>query len=462
MRTSFALRAACALALCLSVLSLSPRVHADETLPGFDLSTLAYPGLSATASLQSGEVVAFDGDTVSLYTEGGALIETLYTFPSGVFPSFVLVNEDETEIVFGESSNGDIFRADLELGLVAHVTRLGGQPLLRELRPADLAEALGGSLANLNFNFAAAYEDATHVIVSAAVCGFCGVNEVHRVDLGSGTTTLLAEVAGASGPVAVAANGDLFYGTVSSVFPPPAGGSDVLRWSAAQLTGAPVLTEADATVVAAGFENATSLAYDPDWDRLYLSENDFLSGSNVVRRVGVSPATSPVLVTGTTFQTINNLQFLRGDGVASFVPYQPVTGGRLHYNSTDFFSTFARREVSPSRPIPFFTGVGLGGPGPFDLHLTNGAPNGTAFVLFSATHAGGELPIYLPARGFFLFLGLDLLTLDGDPVPFSLDSDGCGTNAYINPGGLEGSLTVQVLVLDDLATIVGISSPADN
>ena len=145
---------------------------------------------------------------------------------------------------------------------------LPGTPTLA--RPPDAA-----------FNYDAVFEDADHVLVSAASGGFGNGNQIFRVQLWApGSTTLLAQRRPAprarwpSTPRATCSTAPS-----SAAFPAaPRQPDDVLRWSAAQLTRRRrMLTSSDAVLVPVpGYEGAGSLTYRSDHAAaLYLAENNF-------------------------------------------------------------------------------------------------------------------------------------------------------------------------------------------
>ncbi len=418
-------------AACAAIVSfLTPLALADDPLPGFTLQDLPYPGRSATATLSDGRVVAFDGLKIDLYDPAGNLISSLGQLPAFAFPSFVLVDPSEGTIVVGESSNGFIY----ELGFTP------GTP---------------DPVAQLAFNYDAAFEDDDHLIVSAAATAF-GTNDLVRVEVSSETTTLLAQVAGASGPVVIDGQGDLIYATVSAQFPAPPGSSAVLRWDAALLTGAVVLSEAHATVIEQGLDGAADLALDPFGD-LYLAENNFGTGVNRIRRVAGNPRFGPVLIEGTPFRTMSNLEFEAGTGVAAFAGFQPPTGGTLRYNTTDFVSVFERKELVCLRPGASLSGPGTGGPGPFSLSVVGGPPGGIGIPLYgpSSQYSPNETALLLRVP---LFLGLNLATVRRAPGVLLLDGTGAGQAPYVNPGGLVGLFAIQVVVFDAQGRLAGSSS----
>ncbi len=423
--------------LAAAALALACPTLGDEPADGFSLTALPYPGLAITATLSDGGILTFDGVTVDRYDEFGSYETTLATFSPPVWASFLVVDPAEAFALVGESSNGDLFTVDLSLGSAIPV-------------------------ANLPYNYDADFESSASVLVSAATGGPGSGNEIWRVDLGIGTTTLVATAEGASGPVAVAANGDLCYGTASAAFPPPPAASAVLRWNADLLTGSPVVTEDDAVVLGDGYEAAGSLAIDPVDGRVYLVENDFGSGVNRVRHVNGPSAGAPVLVEGTPFSWITNLELLPGDGEALFRPWQPARGGSLLYNTTDFYSTWERIDLAPQRPAVLLSGAGTSGAGDVDVDVVGGTPRGIGWVLYGPTslYDPNELAIWIAAQELNVFVGLDPLTLLMHPAPVALDDEGNGTLTVYHDGSQLGLLALQVLVLDAGGGVAAISEVA--
>lgn len=422
--------------LAAALLLLAPLGTGQDTpAAGFGLETDSYPGQSQTATLSNGDILHFDGTTIARSDAGGSLLSTLATLPAFAFGSFLVVSPDETFAVLGESSLGNLYSVDL---------------------------AAGGAtvLTNLFFNYDADWEAPDSLIVSAATCGFgCG-NELFRVDTTTGLTTLIANVGGASGPVVVEANGDVVYGRPSDTF--SLGDHSVLRFAAADLTGSPVAQEVDAAVVGEGFDGAGDLARDPVDGRIYLAENDFVSGINRIRLVLGDAGLSPVIVEGATGLTIGNLEFEAGDGEALFRAYQPSRGGLLRYNSTDFFAVFERQHVVPARPALNLTGPGTTGAGDVTALVSGGPVGGFAALLYGPTALFDPLesPFLLPALEAPLFTGLDLGTLIFDASVIALDGAGAGQLVFPHDGSLIGLVTGQALVVDDDLRVVQMSTPA--
>jgi hypothetical protein len=445
-----------AAATLLAIVFVSTSSAQDAVASGFALTPQPFTGAtsaSASVTLTNGEFVVFDGLDVRRYDASGALLDTLATLPGFAFPSFLLLDADEQQLFVGESSNGDIYRI------------FTGFPSSLDL------------VVNLPFNFDAALAPDGILYVSAATCGFTCGNEIWRVDTQSGSADLVARVPGASGPVALDAEGGLLYGTASNQFPPPPGSSSIVRWSPVQLSrklganprlgfgGHAWLELDDAEVVGNGFTVAYRLARDPLSDQLFLVENDFSTGANRIRWVRGDVAQSPVLVEGPAFRTMANVSFLPSLGDARFLPYQPAVGGTLVYTSTDFplppqTPLIERTAIEPLRPAASLSGPGTSGPGEILLDLASGPPSGFARLAFGPSSTYSPLETAYPVNGLPLFLGLAPATLGLGTTLYPLDAQGALTESFVNPGGLEGTLAIQLLLYDAGMNLVGSSAGA--
>lgn len=411
-----------------------PALALDTPADGYELSALAYPASGSVATLSNGDFVLFDGSTIDRYDASGAFQQNLVTLGGFVFSSFLILDPSETFVVAGESSNQEIFKVDLATGVKTPLT-------------------------TLTFNYDAQFESANTIVVSASAGGFGAPNEIHRVNTDTGASTLLATVAGPSGPVCVDAAGNVFYGTVDSSFPPPVGSTDVLRWSAAALTGTPVLDESDAVVSGSGFNGAGDLVCDPSTGDVFLAENDFATGSNVIFRVGATRATSEQLVDGSTFFTIGNLEFVGATGGAIFGPYQPDFGGTLRYTTTDFGGTNDRNRVRPDRPEVTLAGPGAIGSGPFSVNLSGAPAGGVAVFVFGAQslYSPVELPYFFGGQP--VLSGFDVATSIVGPI-VGTSGSGTASLSYFNNGTLGGSAVIQAICADPLLGLVGSSTTA--
>jgi len=416
-------------------LALSAPSFADTPAAGFALARLPYPGASLVATLPGGDVLAFDGLAVTRHDASGALLQTLATFPGFVFGSFLVVDPSGTYAVLGESLNQEIFKVDLGSGGLTF-------------------------LAPLTFNFDAVFVDATTVVVSAAPCGFCGKTNLYRLDTTTGALVEFAEVTGPSGPVALDAAGNLYYATQSETFPAPPGSTEIWRFDANEIDGSSYLLDADATVVASGFDAGGDLVCDVATGELYLAESSFTTGSSLLWQVRSTRATSHLVAESGAFTSIGNLEFVAGQAPALFAPYQPDFGGTLRYTSTDFSMTFTRQFVTPARTELALVGPGTSGPGPFDLEITGGPAGGVALVLY------GPQSLLAPVETGFvtgvtapLFSRLDAFTFVYGPL-LGLDGNGEASLGFVNPGTWVGTAAVQAIVVDPLLGVVGTSTLA--
>lgn len=424
-------------ALLALLLSVPPA--AQEVRDGFERNLLPYPGgtaLSATLTLASGEFIVFDGLAVTQYSADGQFPAVLGTFPAFVFPSFLAVDADENALYVGESTSGGIYR--LFVGLTSAPDFVVSLPL--------------------NYD-ACVFED--ELWVSAATCGFgCGT-ELWRVDLVTRTPVLAAQLPGASGPVALDADGALFYATASDVFPPPRGASAVVRFARSVLEGPLPFGIGAGTPVASGFDGAARLVRDGERGALFLVENDFSTGVNRIRLLGSGPASSPILHEGVPGRALGGVSLVTSTADAlAFLPYQPAEGGTLVHTSTDFGSVVERACLVPRRPRASVSGPGTVGAGTFTVALAHGVPHGFARLYHGprASYLANE-PV-LQLGGLPLAFGLVAGARQALPGLFALDASGGFSADFLNPGGYEGRFALQFVVLSPAPALAGTSSAA--
>lgn len=406
-------------------------VPLDRPARGFASSPLPFPGLGgfvppASATLSNGDVLTWDGSTVTRYDAAGNPLATLATFTPPVFQSVLAVAPDESYCIVGESSFGELRRVDLVSGGSAFV-------------------------AFVFQSYDAVFDGPDSLLVSALPGGF--TNEVGRVDVLAGTVTPVAQVPGPSGPLVLSPGGDLYLGTVANGFPAPPGSSTILRFDAADLALGTLLTELDASLVASGLDGVTDLALDPATGELYVADNNYGLASNRLLRVDPASGAVEPLFTGAVVpggpRTISNLEFLPGPGPQAFLAYQPEGGGRLRFQTTDFFSAFEREDLQPDRPSLAYDGA-LG-----RLTLDGGPSLGLALVLgCPAASFGAELPLALPGATAPLFVGLRPPLASAGVALLS----GKGAGALSVPPGL--AFAFQALVLDAHLDLVATSAPA--
>ncbi|MEZ5964837.1 MAG: hypothetical protein R3F56_13410 [Planctomycetota bacterium] len=268
---------------------------------------------------------------------------------------------------------------------------------------------------------------------------------VWRIDP-AGNHHEVVQLSGSSGPLAFAANGDLVCVTVSDVYPPPPGSSQVLRFAATLLAralgGGSPLRESDAAAVGRPFDGAYDLALD-DRGRAYLSDAGLGQVWQLDLASGLRTAL-PLLDTGSAATTV--LAWTPGPGPATFDAYQHDGGGALFATVTDWTNmrTSVERvaaaaptvEVAPSNPVPR---------GSAAVNVAGAEPSALC-VLFVSELA----PV--AAYSAFTWQGAPMLfMLDPTVAPFAwaglADAGGRATWAFTH-GGLGGvSFTVQALTL---------------
>ncbi|MFN0245095.1 MAG: hypothetical protein ACKVWV_19605 [Planctomycetota bacterium] len=402
----------------------------DQLAPGFAYDSVRNVGLfDAYASRPNGERVVFDGFSITRTAHDGTLLATLGTLPGFVFTSFVAVDPTDTFALVGESSTGVIYKVDLAGGGVA-------------------------PLADLDFNFDAAFEGANHVLVSAATCGFgCG-NELYRVHTSTGVATLIGTVTGPSGPLALAANGDLYYGIQTDAFPPPPGAFTIVRWNAALVTSGG-LTNGNATTFVSGLDGAADLALEPVNGHVFVADSSFGSTGYVREFNLAGTRVAEIVETGAS---VSNLEFFDGTGPGAFQAFQPATSTTLRYRSTHFTTVqFSRvMHAVPQRPMPALAGPGIAGPGEVTLTIRGAAPNGTVGILVCSADLVAPIESAYDFGTFLFHTGMPLPAIRRiGEVP--VDAAGNATWTYYNPGNLQGTRVLQAIVKDGRGVRVGSS-----
>jgi len=76
-----------------------------------------------------------------------------------------------------------------------------------------------------------------------------------------------------SGPLALAANGDLYYGSIPNAFPPPP--TAILSWTHVQITSGIVQDETTAATFIPGIVVPSSMRFDPVYGHLVVAEPVF-------------------------------------------------------------------------------------------------------------------------------------------------------------------------------------------
>jgi hypothetical protein len=394
----------------------------------------------AYATLRDGTRVESDGLSVDHVDAAGALLLHLGGYPSYVFPSFVLLAQDESFALVGESSTGGIERFELS-----------GAP----------QSTVGG----VAYNYDALWEDAGHVLLSADTTG-AFQNQIVRLELATGAYTLVAQLSGPSGPLARRARtGELFVGLVDNTQP---GHDQLLRFSAAQLSSGLVLGTGDAQLFAGSLPNAAALRIDERYDvpgldfwRLYLAIAPFGQPSTIAC---FDPSGTRLPDVASSPDSISNLELSAGTGPGCFGPWQPDAGEQLRYRATTWCfpncSSAEIRELEPRRPQASIFGPGLGNPagGSVTVAFDGCAPNASLLLV------PGPQSLYSPNEqtrvhpdGFLWHSGLAWSPLRR-LVTLATDASGHASFRYFNPGSWNGTHAFQALVRDANGLFVGSSS----
>lgn len=428
-------------ALAFTFLSPTPAFAQDTCAAGLALgSARAVGAFDAYATLQDGTRVESDGLSVDHLDANGALLLHLGDYPSYVYPSFVLLAPDESFALVGESSNGSIERFELS-----------GAP----------QSTIGG----IAYNYDAVWEDATHVLVSADTTG-AFQNQLVRLDTASGSTTLVAQLSGPSGPLARRARtGELFVGLVDLL---QSNNDQVLRFDAAQLASGALLAVSDAAVFAGSLPNAAALRLDQRYDvagldfwRLYLSIAPFGAPSTIAC---FDPSGARLADVLTSPDSISNLELHVGPTPGGFAPWQPDAGEQLSYRATTWCypnCTVAEiRTLVPRRPQGSIGGPGLGNPagGRVTVSFDGCVPNASLLLVLGpqALYSQNEQTRVHP-DGFLWHSGLAWSPLRR-LVYLPTDANGHAEFHYTNPGTYNGTHAFQALVRDASGLFVGSST----
>ncbi len=183
--------------------------------------------------LHNGNFVINDGNSLREITQSGANVQTLYTYSSPVFGSFVRYND------------GLVYFADTSFGTIRTVDAAGG--------PAN-------DIAQLDWNYDIDFYADNAFIVAG--------NTVYALDA-SNNTAPVATAAGYSGPVALDATGNLYYCPSNYPF-----ATNIYVWGSTKVQsaiGGDVLGIADADAAIA-VNGAAGLAFD-NLGRLLFSDN---------------------------------------------------------------------------------------------------------------------------------------------------------------------------------------------
>ncbi len=421
-----------ALAIALLLAPARAQLHPE----GLSAGTQALAPTASLALVSAAGRVDFDGTTLSLLAPGQSP-QLLLQLPNPVFGSF-LVQTDAAHVLFGYTASTPA------LWLVP----LQGPPPIQPL-------------ATLAFNYDADRFDATHALVSARTGGFTAPNnELWLLDLTNGATQLVAEIPGASGPVAIAANGDVYTATGYAGFPTPPGSASVLRFPRplvdAAIAAHRVLQMQHAQLVLGGLDAVADMAFDDDGDLLFTDW--FNSRVSEISDAATFPNLVPSVVdyaTASVFPT--TVQFVAGTGSGVFEPFQPPNG-TLYVLETDYLTTSQLRTLRAA-PAPLATNAPSPVPaGPFALTVSNGPIGGLGVVAFAAGTTPGTLVVQV--SGFEAPLAWSAALWPAPPLavlPF--DAAGNATLTVTNPGFASGLWATAQVAFVSAAGGIGATAP---
>ncbi len=408
----------CRAAFCLFALTGSGSFAVAQQLPeGWSTGATALTGSTSQALLTPAGLVTYDGSQVLLSPSGQSPIPLLQTSGT-VFGSFLL-QVDAGRVLFGHTGIGPVGTTD-RIWLLP----LQGPPPLQPL-------------AAVPFNYDAVMLTGGTVLLSARTGGFAAAaNDLLVLDLVTGNIQNLALLPGASGPVALGPNGDVYYATGSAAFPTPLGTASVLRFPRAVVDAAiqnqTVLGLADAQVVMAGLDAAGDLLFDDDGDLLFVDWLNLRIGQ-IDAAASAQPSLGAVVANYANAPVSpTSLQWLPGNGSGVFEPFQPANG-RLLVHATDYFSTAELREVFGARPGIAVAGGAVLPSGPFQVDVTSGPALGIGVVAFAMGHLPGVQVVTLPPFEQPLLLSDTML---GGPVTITVLFDAAGAAVLTgnNPG----------------------------
>ncbi len=433
-------RLAVSFSLSLAIaLALAPTASAQVAVEGIAASAQTLPpGTSQSLHTSSG-LVTFDGVAVTR-TAPGQPPQTLLTTSGVVFGSFLL-ETGPNHVLFGLT------------GIVS-----GGANDAIWLLPTQGPVATQ-PLAMVPYNYDATMLTPTTVLLSARTGGFGATNnELWVLDLPTGTTQLVASIPGASGPVTIAPNGDVFYATGFAGWPPLPGTATVLRFSRAVFDQAvltnTVLGQAHTQVVVSGLDAVSDFVFDNDGDLLFVDWFNNRIGE-INDADGPQPwVGAPLVDYATAAVSPTSLQAVVGASAAGvFEPFQPANG-RVLVHETNYVTTQLLRELTPARATMSATGGSPVPAGPFDFVTSGGPALGLGVVALQFGSIPGVLTISVP--GFEQPLFLDA-TLASNPVLLTVlfDANGASTLSLANPGIAPAVLLSAQVVFGSTSGVLG-------
>jgi hypothetical protein len=393
-------------------------------------------GPCAYGSLADGRYVTFDGLSFDIYFGDGTWQSNLGSISSFMWPSFVEVDPTGSYVVAGESTNGNLFKVQLN---GAGVTLL----------------------ANLVFNYDLAWDVTPGLAyVSAGLGGWGAGNDIVRLDLATGVTTIVAHVQGPSGPIAVNSLGDLSYVTQYEGFdwPPPLGQESLIRWDNAELDAGALLSELDADYLSSGLDGGSSMISDGA-DILFLAHTNFSGDVNEIYQFSSTGVLLDTVATALTH--VANLELI-GSGPSTFSAQQPL-GVSLRAYNTDFFNIDERVTLHPARAQLTWKGPppGIAGRGTFKLK--GGEPGGFAVIMVAGSSA--ELPTEDVVDAGWrapLYMAVKAADIHRRTTIMPLDAKGELKMEHLQTPAIEGKILLQPLLFDGAMVPLGSASHAIN
>jgi len=398
-----------------------------HALPSTAGNVLALPG---------DRVVWFDGTDLMLSTPNLPLRSLLH-FAAPVFGSFTL-DLGTGALLFGESSTNGLWLVPLN----------GVAPTL--------------PMATLVLNYDAVLLAPWRAIVSAKTGGFATPdNELFTVDVPSGHLQLLARLPGASGPLAMAPNGDLYYATASLLFPTPPGQTTVLRFRRNVVDHAiltqQVLGPANAEIVFTGIDAAADLAFDDDGDLLFTDWWTNTVGE-LNDAIGSAPWRSNLVDYTGALVSAGSVQFVGAGAAAVFEPFQPAAG-TLYVHESSFGTVSQLRVVQAVRAV---ASCSVGNPvptGSFALQVSQGPRGGFGLMAIGWAPGVGGAPLVV--HGFEQPLFWDAaLHASFATWLVAFDAIGNATLGLHNPGiAPVQSFLTQTAFVDGNGIVLGSAAP---
>lgn len=402
--------------------------------PGYQAAVQTLPSTASYPAVLPNGAAWFDGSDV-IWLENGQAPRSLLHFTAPRFGAFTLPLRSGL-LLFADSSLGEVWLLSTSLGRAPQ--QLGSIVL-----PYDAAQL-----------------SPTTVVVSAKLGGYgASDNDLVQIDLTTGAVTNLGHVPGASGAVAVDAQGQIVYATAPATYPPPAGSVQVLRWTAQQVLvaqlGAIPLTQTNAQVLASGIDAVGDLALDSDDDLFFI---DWFNGRlGEINDLGQSAWVESLVDYSVSNVSCGTLQFVGNTG--QFEPWSTFGDGQLYIHETDYMQVSQLRTMSPRAAAVVPSVAGVIPRGPFTLQLQQGPQNGIGIFACALAPTRNLVPVGI--AGFEQTLLWDTSLVLGTSLFTPLSSSGQAQISLTNPGIPLGSQLVAAWAFaDNTLRVIGASTIA--